>query len=225
MNDFSTRAKSYEKEADWILSEEFIRPLVPAPFGGRRLLDVCTGTGVIAEYAADLGWDVTAIDDNKDIIQYVDNRIAVVCHDANHLPFDDNSFDLIVCRQGLQYLDRYRAIHEMLRVCKHEVRLLHGFVYREDIDAWKQLFRLMGKNGRDFFNDTAIYDAIAASSPSEIACSYIMNAEIFFMKPDYMDAVKDFFRQRPEFVQRYSLCVHDDHFTYKLKWVVNRIVK
>ena len=96
MNDFSTRAKSYEKEADWILSEEFIRPLVPAPFGGRRLLDVCTGTGVIAEYAADLGWDVTAIDDNKDIIQYVDNRIAVVCHDANQLPFDDNSFDLIV---------------------------------------------------------------------------------------------------------------------------------
>ena len=101
----------------------------------------------------------------------------------------------------------------------------NGFVYQEDIDAWKQLFRLMGKNGRDFFNDTAIYDAIAASSPSEIACSYIMNAEIFFMKPDYMDAVKDFFRQRPEFVQRYSLCVHDDHFTYKLKWVVNRIVK
>lgn len=225
MSDFSQRAESYEKEAEWILSNEFILPLIPHPFGNKRLLDVCTGTGVVAEYAASVGWDVTAIDNNSVIISYVNNNITVICHDANHLPFDDNKFDLVVCRQGLQYLDCYRAIKEMLRVCNNEVRLLHGFICQEDIDDWKQLFHLMGKNDRDFFSDTAIYDAIAASSPSKIECSYIINFESFPIKLDFYDSIKDFFEQRPEFVKRYSVCVYDDHFTYKLKWVINRVTK
>lgn len=225
MSDFSVRAESYEQESAWILSRDFIEPLVPAPFGNRKILDVCTGTGVIAKYAVANGWNVTAVDNNLDIIRHISDNITVICVDANHLPFDDNMYDLVVCRQGLQYLDRCLAIREMLRVSNHEVRLLHGFIFQEDIQSWKELFQLLNKNNRDFFDEIEIYNAIASCSPSKIESDYFYSIEKISKTPNNNDLINRFLQENPKFVEHYFVRDHGKYITYKLRWIINSIIK
>ena len=225
MSDFSARAQGYEHESEWILSNSFIEPLVPLPFGNKKILDICTGTGVIAKHATANGWNVTAIDNNSDIIRYVSDGINVICKDANHLPFDDDTFDIVVCRQGLQYLNRSLAIQEMLRVSNREVRLLHGFILKEDIPSWKKLFQLLNKNNRDFFDESEIYNAISACSPSKIDVSYIYSIEKISKSPSNTDLINRFLQKNPNFVEHYSIRDHGNHITYKLRWVLHRIIK
>src|SRR5205085_12630418 len=97
-----------------------------APRSGDRVLDIACGTGVVARSAAahvDAG-KVTGIDINPGMLA-VARSIATTggpaiewCEgSALALPFDDNSFDLILCQLGLQFFpDRRMALREMWRV-------------------------------------------------------------------------------------------------------------
>ena len=225
MSDFSQRASSYEQEAKWILDEQFVRPLVPAPFGGGKLLDVCTGTGVVAKYADTLGWEATGLDNNTDIMNYLNTHVISVCGDANHLPFPDESFDLVVCRQGLQYLDRDVAIGDMLRVSRGEVRLLHGFVQDEDIESWRALFRITNRNNRNFFSDTILMSAIQGHAPASVECTYLTTRETFRKTPETAAAVEQFLAHNPAFVTNNHVTDGEEDFTYTLHWAVHTIRK
>ena len=225
MSDFSQRASSYEQEANWILDKKFVRPLVPTPFGGSKLLDVCTGTGVVAEYAATLGWQATGIDNNTDIMHHLAASVSRVCGDANHLPFPDESFDLVVCRQGLQYLDRDVAIGDMLRVSRGEVRLLHGFVRDEDIEGWRTLFRNTNRNNRNFFSDTILMSSIEIHAPASVECTYLTTRETFRKTPETAAVVEQFLAKNPAFVSNNRVTDGEEGFTYTLNWVVHTIRK
>ncbi|MEZ5966900.1 MAG: methyltransferase domain-containing protein [Planctomycetota bacterium] len=94
---------------------------------GNRVLDVATGTGVVAGKAATLvgsAGSVDAVDLNPAMLQ-----VARATHrntqpsirwrqgNAQDLPYADASFDVVCCQQGLQFFDdRERAIREMARV-------------------------------------------------------------------------------------------------------------
>jgi SAM-dependent methyltransferase len=100
------------------LAEAYERYMVPAIFGpwagdlldaaalrpGERVLDVACGTGVIARAAAPRVGPAGA-------------AIAWQTGDVLALPFTDQSFDIIICQQGLQFFpDRSAALREMHRV-------------------------------------------------------------------------------------------------------------
>jgi ubiquinone/menaquinone biosynthesis C-methylase UbiE len=97
----------------------------PAP--GERVLDVACGTGVIARHVAPLvgaTGAVAALDLNPAMLAVARSLPApagapVAWHQGNalELPFPDDSFDLVLCQQGLQFMpDRRRALAEMRRV-------------------------------------------------------------------------------------------------------------
>jgi SAM-dependent methyltransferase len=61
---------------------------------GRRILDVPAGAGRVSQALRDLGHDVVCADFN-------DERNDYVFTDMNErLPFDDNSFDAVICLEG-----------------------------------------------------------------------------------------------------------------------------
>ncbi len=90
---------------------------------GERVLDVGCGTGIAARHAlklVDPDGTVTGVDLNAGMLA-VARQLApeVDFHqaDALALPFPDDSFDLVVCAQVLQFLpDRVAAITEAARV-------------------------------------------------------------------------------------------------------------
>ena len=68
---------------------------------GRRLLDVACGTGRHARAFADLGYDVTAVDLNEELLavgrESAGDRVRFVQGDMTALDVDGGPFDLVTC--------------------------------------------------------------------------------------------------------------------------------
>ena len=222
---FSQRAQTYESENTWIRDPAFIEPLVPTVFGSEKMLDVCAGTGIIAEYAQGLGWQASALDSNMDMLKHVAAPVAVYLDDAHHMPFPDNSFDLVSCRQGLQYLDFTEAIREMLRVSSGQVRMLHAFIEQGDIECWQCLFALIQGPRRKFFSCDMLNAAINRCSHSSIEVSFLKSRERFRKPAEVSSAVERFLEEHPDFITRYRVENHSDSFFYDLNWAVHIITK
>jgi ubiquinone/menaquinone biosynthesis C-methylase UbiE len=104
------------------------------PKAGERVLDVACGTGVVARHAAaQVGnrGSVTGLDNNREMLD-VARQIPPPTGapifwrqaDAHALPFEDGSFELVLCQHGLQYFnDPGHAIAEMRRVLTPSGRL------------------------------------------------------------------------------------------------------
>ncbi|MDK8172642.1 demethylmenaquinone methyltransferase [Curtobacterium citreum] len=97
-----------------------VRAVDPQP--GERVLDIAAGTGTSAAALAKKGAEVTALDLSAGMIAVGRERhpeITFVEGDAEHLPFDDDSFDAVTISFGLRNVnDPMQAITEMLRVLK-----------------------------------------------------------------------------------------------------------
>lgn len=104
------------------------------PRPGMRVLDVASGTGEPAiSIAMRLGaqGEVTALDLSADLLEIAKgrardrglNNLVTQQGDAQHLPFEESSFDLAVCRFGVMFFpNAVAAMRELHRVLKKEAR-------------------------------------------------------------------------------------------------------
>ncbi len=90
---------------------------------GDRVLDVACGTGVVARAAADrvgAAGHVAGLDINPAMLAVARSQgseVDFVQGSAGALPFDDASFDVVLCQLGLQFFpDRAKALAQMHRV-------------------------------------------------------------------------------------------------------------
>ncbi|RPJ45809.1 MAG: methyltransferase domain-containing protein [Chloroflexi bacterium] len=112
------------------------------PQPGEQVLDVACGTGVVARAAVSMvspGGKVAGIDINPAMLavackHYADHCEEIDWHEgmAERLPFSDQSYDLVLCQQGLQFFkDRPAAAREMHRVLRDGGRV--------GIEVWQSL--------------------------------------------------------------------------------------
>lgn len=99
------------------------------PFNGASVVDLATGTGVVAQQLAALvgsRGSVTAADISADMLSVAKQRcsaygsvVAFVETPASPLALPTSSADVVYCQQGFQFFpDRQAAAAEMLRVLK-----------------------------------------------------------------------------------------------------------
>ena len=111
-----------EEEVAW--KQELSRDLPEPPL---RVLDVGCGTGVMALLFAGMGHHVTGVDLSEDMMAKARGKadaqnlqIELKNGDAEHLPFDDGSFDVVVNRHLLWTLPHPElALREWHRVLKN----------------------------------------------------------------------------------------------------------
>ena len=126
------------REQAWQVSAEaaevYEAKFVPAIFGewapriadaagiepGQRVLDVACGTGVVARECAHRGATVTGLDLNESMLS-VARRISPDIDwrqaDASDLPFEDGTFDAVVCQFGLMFFpEREKSLSEQWRI-------------------------------------------------------------------------------------------------------------
>jgi len=122
---------SYER-----FSEDFadalyhcVQRLDPRP--GEKVLDVATGTGMVARYAATRGAAVTGMDFSEELILAARaiaprHRLEIKFDvgDAHDLPYSDESFDAVISTFGVIFAGRPEvAAKELARVCRPNGRL------------------------------------------------------------------------------------------------------
>jgi demethylmenaquinone methyltransferase/2-methoxy-6-polyprenyl-1,4-benzoquinol methylase len=101
-----------------------------APCVGQRVLDVATGTGLVAaELVRSAGCDVVALDQSEEMLAGARSRLArnpalasrvtLVKGEAEHLPFCNDEFDALTFTYLLRYIDEPAAtMRELVRVVK-----------------------------------------------------------------------------------------------------------
>jgi SAM-dependent methyltransferase len=102
-----------------------------APHAGERWLDVACGTGAIALRAARAGAEVTGIDFAPALVETAKRLAAeeqldvdLQVGDAENLPFEDDSFDVVSSSFGVMFCpDERRAAGELARVTRPGGRL------------------------------------------------------------------------------------------------------
>ena len=117
-------ARDYERLHVKALFGQWAEPVLDAAkvVAGHRLLDVACGTGVLARAAhARVGptGAVTGLDIAPGMLAVaadLEPGVTWIEGDAGALPFDDDTFDVVVSQFGLMFFpDKKRAIREMLR--------------------------------------------------------------------------------------------------------------
>ena len=116
----------YPTIAEWVapVSEHMVREIAPQP--GQRVLDVAAGTGSSAIPAAQAGAEVIASDLTPELFEAGRRRAEAagvelewVEADAENLPFEDASFDIVMSAIGAMFAPIHEAVaRELLRVAK-----------------------------------------------------------------------------------------------------------
>jgi demethylmenaquinone methyltransferase/2-methoxy-6-polyprenyl-1,4-benzoquinol methylase len=103
------------------------RALIDAidPRPGQRILDVATGTGMVALGLARRGATVVGLDQSEHMLSVARRRLAgaenptFIQGEAEHLPFADGEFDALTFTYLLRYVDdRAATMRELARVVK-----------------------------------------------------------------------------------------------------------
>jgi len=93
---------------------------------GKRVLDVAAGTGNASIPAAQQGATVTASDLTPELLEAGKRRAEAegveldwVEADAEHLPFDNESFDIVMSSIGAMFAPHHQDVaDELIRVCR-----------------------------------------------------------------------------------------------------------
>jgi SAM-dependent methyltransferase len=100
---------------------ELVLPEIPA---GAAILDLCCGTGQLAGYLSEAGYDVTGIDGSEEMLKYAGENAPVVdfmCDDARTFNLSP-SFDLVT--SFFDSLNHVMTIEELAYVFKNVYRCL-----------------------------------------------------------------------------------------------------
>ena len=104
------------------------------PLPGQRVLDVASGTGLVAFALARRGAEVVGLDQSDRMLASAKDhlgeqpelrdRVRFIQGEAEHLPFDDNEFDALTFTYLLRYVDDPAAtMRELARVLKPGARI------------------------------------------------------------------------------------------------------
>jgi demethylmenaquinone methyltransferase/2-methoxy-6-polyprenyl-1,4-benzoquinol methylase len=133
------------------------------PQPGKRALDVCCGTGDLALGMARRGAEVVGLDFSPEMLEVARRRTPpptgrrsdpatplplpasptplFLQGDAQHLPFPDNSFDIVTIGYGLRNLADWQAgLREMRRVARPGGRLLALDFGKPENPLWRAIY-------------------------------------------------------------------------------------
>ena len=130
------------------VSEHMVREVAPQP--GQRVLDVAAGTGSSAIPAAQTGAEVIASDLTPELFEAGKRRAEAagvslewVEADAENLPFEDASFDIVMSAIGAMFAPIHEDVaRELLRVTKSGGTVAMANWTPEGIIG--QMFKVMG---------------------------------------------------------------------------------
>lgn len=154
---FAARAGRYDRSSSWCQDDELGALTVEHVAAGPRdrLLDVACGTGLVARRFKGRVAEVVGVDITPAMFEQARPHLdTLVVAPGEDLPFADASFDRVVCRQGIQFMDDHAAVAEMVRVTRPggRVVLVQLVAYGEaDRAEYFEVLRLRNPARRNFY--------------------------------------------------------------------------
>lgn len=149
---FSQRSKCYDTAGTWVKDKEVllhIQNFLPSSFQNGAILDLGSGTGAVSKYLLEqCGFHhVVAVDNCVEMLsRNKSHKVTFVVSNVEKLPFLDESFDCVVSRQCLHYVDKIdQALAEVYRVLKPGGIFILAQIVPYDNETkpyWKQIIEI-----------------------------------------------------------------------------------
>lgn len=152
---FDRRARPLEKTANWVSDRGLLKAhKAMLESSGRdisTMLELCCGTAMVTGHVKPAGVMAVGMDISSKMLQIARRKVSSCCRgNAEKIPFADNSFDAVVCRQAFQFLRPGKVLKEIKRVLKPGGLLLvsqHVPFGVEDQRWLWGIYRLLQPNG------------------------------------------------------------------------------
>jgi SAM-dependent methyltransferase len=154
---FTARADRYDRSSSWCTDDTLAELIVglARPRPSDEVLDVACGTGLVSRHFGGRVERVVGLDITNDMAEQAREHVdELVIAPAEAMPFPDASFDVVVSRQGIQFMELPAAVREMARVTRPGGRivLVNLCAYGpEDSDEYFEILRLRNPVRRHFF--------------------------------------------------------------------------
>src|SRR2546430_2682118 len=167
--EFTQQAQAYAANRS-IADQARLTRLVQAvqPRHKARVLDVATGPGYVAMAFAEIGCEVLGIDLTEAPLSIAEQKrqargltnLRFQLGDAEHLPFAEQEFDIVVSRFALHHCeDPQRVLTEMARVCR-----IQGMIVIEDLVVSEHQTRAAYQNRFEQLRDPSHTRALPISA-------------------------------------------------------------
>jgi len=153
---FGIRSKNWHASAQWIANDELLaqHASMCEVSPDARVLDACCGSGVVGNAFKGRVKHITGLDITPEMAALASTRLdEVVLGDVYDIPFEDETFDLVVNREVLHLLPRpEKPVGEIMRVLKPGAQFIVGQILPfSPIDSpW--MFRIFKKKQPLVFN-------------------------------------------------------------------------
>jgi SAM-dependent methyltransferase len=180
---FVARAPTYDRSSSWC-TDDRLGALVlelAQPTESDRVLDVACGTGLVSRLFKGRVAEVVGVDITVDMAEQARHHVdRLVIAPAEALPFPDQSFDVVVSRQGIQFMALPDAVREMARVLRPGGRLVlvQLCAYGEaDRDEYFEVLRLRNPVRRHFFLPADVERLLRAAGCEQIQLERYVSVE------------------------------------------------
>ena len=124
---FSKRSPQYDTSSSWVSDKNLfdrMQNLIRLQ-EGEKVLDVACGTGLIGKILKYTGAQFTGLDYTPGMIGSLEEDYhKIIVGDAHATDFPDGTFDAVICRQGIQFMDAKKCVKEMARIVRPGGRVL-----------------------------------------------------------------------------------------------------
>lgn len=119
-NHFKNRSQLYNRSSNWVADEKLIGTMLEKAEINetKTVLDIATGTGLVARAFKGKAREVIGLDISPDMTEQAKNNVdrLIITSVEKPIPLAENSVDVAICRQGLQFVNLDRALSEVHKV-------------------------------------------------------------------------------------------------------------
>ena len=143
------RSTKYDKTS-WVndnnLLSNFLNIVLSYP-KNISILDAASGTGVCAKFLFKNGYkNITCVDSSADMLKHNDINVIKKVESIENITFLDKSFDIIICRNALHYINIDKTLSEFNRLIKNNGKILISQVIPPDDELSSEYDKLIGRN-------------------------------------------------------------------------------
>ncbi|MEU5398173.1 methyltransferase domain-containing protein [Streptomyces sp. NPDC005963] len=231
---FADRASTYDRSSSWCtddaLGELMLSTAAPRP--GDAVLDVACGTGLVSRLFAGRVRRLVGVDITPEMAEQARDMLdELVIAPAEKLPFEDGTFDIVVCRQGIQFMTLPDAVREMVRVTRPGGRIVltHLCAYGDDDrDEYFEILRLRNPARRHFFRPGDVEALLAGAGCDPVRSQRYVSVEDVdvwsdngAIGEDAREAIRDCYgKASPAFRARHAVAEAGGRITDHMLFVV-----
>ena len=178
---FYKRALGYKKSAYWVENQELFKlyTRVVKVNDGDKVLDVGCGTGLIGSLFRKRGVLIVGVDFTIEMMRKALPRLDfLVKSNIEEIPFSNDIFNLIVCRQALQFVDYRMVVKEMFRVCKPGGKILLSQLAAHSKEDKKWAFKI--QRMRQPMRKNCFLEEDLVNILREVGCSNIQSFPYYY---------------------------------------------